>query len=330
MGMFTEEPLFDDPNLPTGWSRKVVQRQTGATAGQWDVYIYNPDGKKFRSRNELRSYFTQSGTQLNSEDFDFSVKGKGHHNKDGPAVEAGGGGEHQNNQIKTPKMMKMANKTTPTSAKKVIRKKKIDEDETSYTKLVIKLEKKSTVDIEESKTPKTPKNLNGDAKLSKYFASAIPKIEFDLPLDPRVLWDPPESPYKFIQELLYRDPWRLLISTIFLNKTSGKAACPLVWKFLERWPCPQSAAKADPKEIAQLMYPLGLQEIRAKRIIKMSGEYLSKKWENPTELYGVSKYGQDSYRLFCRGEWRDVRPTDIMLRLYQDWIWTNHKALKLE
>ena len=107
------------------------------------------------------------------------------------------------------------------SAKKVIRKKKIDEDETSYTKLVIKLEKKSTVDIEESKTPKTPKNLNGDAKLSKYFASAIPKIEFDLPLDPRVLWDPPESPYKFIQELLYRDPWRLLISTIFLNKTSG-------------------------------------------------------------------------------------------------------------
>ena len=69
--------------------------------------------------------------------------------------------------------------------------------------------------------------------------------------------------------------------TIFLNKTNnnlnnnlfvGKAACPLVWKFLERWPCPQSAAKADPKEIAQLMYPLGLQEIRAKRIIKMSGK----------------------------------------------------------
>jgi len=81
MGMFTEEPLFDDPNLPDGWYRKVVQRQTGATAGQWDVYVYNPDGKKFRSRNELRSYFNQSSSSLNSEDFDFSVKGKGHHNK---------------------------------------------------------------------------------------------------------------------------------------------------------------------------------------------------------------------------------------------------------
>lgn len=81
MGMFTESPLFDDPSLPTGWYRKVVQRQTGATAGQWDVYVYNPEGKKFRSRNELRTHFNQIGSAMNSEDFDFSVKGKGHHNK---------------------------------------------------------------------------------------------------------------------------------------------------------------------------------------------------------------------------------------------------------
>lgn len=83
MGMFTEEPLFDDPSLPVGWHRKVVQRKTGATAGAWDVYVYNPEGKKFRSRNELRTFFHQTGSKMNSEDFDFSVKGKGHHNKDG-------------------------------------------------------------------------------------------------------------------------------------------------------------------------------------------------------------------------------------------------------
>ena len=43
--------------------------------------VFSPDGKKFRSRNELRSYFVQTGSSLSSEDFDFSVKGKGHHNK---------------------------------------------------------------------------------------------------------------------------------------------------------------------------------------------------------------------------------------------------------
>lgn len=41
--------------------------------------------------------------------------------------------------------------------------------------------------------------------------------------DPRLPpdWDPPQSPYHFIQEYLYRDPWQLLVATIFLNKTNG-------------------------------------------------------------------------------------------------------------
>ena len=53
---------------------------------------------------------------------------------------------------------------------------------------------------------------------------------------------------------------------------SGKAACPLVWKFLECWPNAESARRADPNDIAQLMRPLGLHETRARRIIKMSSK----------------------------------------------------------
>lgn len=45
------------------------------------IALCSPEGKKFRSRNELRSHFIQIGSSMNSEDFDFSVKGKGHHNK---------------------------------------------------------------------------------------------------------------------------------------------------------------------------------------------------------------------------------------------------------
>jgi hypothetical protein len=33
---------------------------------------------------------------------------------------------------------------------------------------------------------------------------------------------PPKSPFNLIQESLFHDPWRLLISTIFLHRTSGK------------------------------------------------------------------------------------------------------------
>lgn len=35
-----ENPMHDDPNLPTGWFRKVVRRLIGYTAGKWDVYIF--------------------------------------------------------------------------------------------------------------------------------------------------------------------------------------------------------------------------------------------------------------------------------------------------
>lgn len=49
-------------------------------------------------------------------------------------------------------------------------------------------------------------------------------------------------------------------------------------------------------------------------------EYNSKDWVYPEELYGIGKYGNDSYRIFCTPEWREVRPTDHMLNKYYAWL----------
>lgn len=35
-------------------------------------------------------------------------------------------------------------------------------------------------------------------------------------------WTPPRSPYNLVQETLFHDAWKLLVATIFLNKTSGE------------------------------------------------------------------------------------------------------------
>lgn len=70
------------------------------------------------------------------------------------------------------------------------------------------------------------------SKSSPAEKSSIVKItpKFEPPLDlipahrdARVplTWDPPRSPYRLVQEYLYKDPWKLLVSTIFLNKTTG-------------------------------------------------------------------------------------------------------------
>ncbi|XP_039627488.1 methyl-CpG-binding domain protein 4 [Polypterus senegalus] len=140
-------------------------------------------------------------------------------------------------------------------------------------------------------------------------------------------WTPPRSPFSLVQETLFHDPWKLLIATIFLNRTSGKMAIPVLWQFLERYPSPEVARRADWKEIAELLKPLGLNELRAKTIVKFSDEYLAKNWKYPIELHGIGKYGNDSYRIFCVNEWKRVTPQDHKLNKYHAWLLENHEEL---
>ncbi|XP_078517815.1 methyl-CpG-binding domain protein 4 isoform X2 [Lissotriton helveticus] len=142
-------------------------------------------------------------------------------------------------------------------------------------------------------------------------------------------WTPPRSPFNLVQETLFHDPWKLLIATIFLNKTSGKVAIPALWGFLEKYPSPDVARAADWKEISELIRHLGLYDLRAKAIIRFSDEYLAKDWRYPIELHGIGKYGNDSYRIFCIEEWKQVHPADHKLNLYHAWLWENHEKLGL-
>ncbi len=52
----------------------------------------------------------------------------------------------------------------------------------------------------------------------------------------------------------------------------------------------------------------------------LTEEYLSKDWEYPEDLYGIGKYGNDSYRIFCTPEWKEVRPSDHVLNKYYTWL----------
>ncbi|KAJ7316951.1 hypothetical protein JRQ81_003113 [Phrynocephalus forsythii] len=167
-------------------------------------------------------------------------------------------------------------------------------------------------------------------KTSPYFSSKFTK---EGPSPPRrkafKKWIPPHSPFNLVQETLFHDPWKLLVATIFLNKTSGKMAIPVLWEFLKKYPSPTVARTADWKEMSELLKPLGLYELRAKTIIRFSDEYLIKQWKYPIELHGIGKYGNDSYRIFCVNEWKEVQPQDHKLNLYHTWLQENYEKLNL-
>ncbi len=86
-------------------------------------------------------------------------------------------------------------------------------------------------------------------------------------------WVPPRSPYHLVQEDLFHDPFKLLVATIFLNRTGGDRAVPLALQFLRRWPDPRAVAEAEEDQIADLLQPLGLNRRRAKVLQRFSSEY---------------------------------------------------------
>lgn len=88
----------------------------------------------------------------------------------------------------------------------------------------------------------------------------------------RVKWKPPSSPYNLIQETLYKEPWKLLVATIFLNKTRGQGAIPNLMKFFEKWPSPHSLRGTEVRELSAFLQPIGLHNVRAKTILKFSGK----------------------------------------------------------
>ncbi|XP_062056463.1 methyl-CpG-binding domain protein 4 isoform X2 [Lepus europaeus] len=144
-------------------------------------------------------------------------------------------------------------------------------------------------------------------KTSLYFSSKYNKAALSPPRRKAFKkWTPPRSPFNLVQETLFHDPWKLLIATIFLNRTAGKMAIPVLWEFLEKYPSAEVARAADWRDVSELLKPLGLYDLRAKTIIKFSDEYLTKQWKYPIELHGIGKYGNDSYRIFCVNEWKQL------------------------
>jgi len=184
--------------------------------------------------------------------------------------------------------------------------------------------------------PETPRSSKPKRpKVSPYFPALLGDPESCLPFPPI---DAPS--FGLIQEHLAHDPFKLLIATIFLNRTRGGVALPVLFKVFGRYPTIDAMAAADLSEFVSIIHCLGFQNQRARKCISIAQiwqtnppvknkryrklhypQKLDGRDVGPCEcigdedhrvaweiahLPGVGAYSLDSWRIFCRDELRGL------------------------
>lgn len=108
--------------------------------------------------------------------------------------------------------------------------------------------------------------------------------------------------------------WQHMVGVIMLNQTGRKQVKQVLPEFLERWPTPNSLLEAKLEEIENLLKPLGMWKRRANTIQRMSMDFMSWDGEDAKTLYGIGRYGDESFRIFFKNE--RFEPQDKELRRY--------------
>lgn len=109
--------------------------------------------------------------------------------------------------------------------------------------------------------------------------------------------------------------WQHMVAVMMLNQTGRKQVKTVLPMFLNRWPDPDSLLSASHEDIIEVIKPLGMYNRRANAIRKMTIDWKTWDGNDATKLYGIGRYGSDSYEIFFKNR-RDIIPTDHELCRY--------------
>ena len=96
--------------------------------------------------------------------------------------------------------------------------------------------------------------------------------------------------------------WQHMVGVICLNQTHRKQVKRILPEFFKRWPTHTSILQDTREDVEEMIAPLGMRRVRSERIYRMIEQFESWDGKDATELYGIGKYGSDSYRLFYKNE----------------------------
>ena len=117
-----------------------------------------------------------------------------------------------------------------------------------------------------------------------------------------------------VQEQIHNS-WEHMVGVIMLNQTGRKPVKTTLPEFLYWFPTPLALIAANEDFVKTILSPLGMRNVRYTRLIKMSKDYLTWDGNDATMLYGIGKYGSDSYEIFFKNNYT-VAPKDKELVRY--------------
>lgn len=97
--------------------------------------------------------------------------------------------------------------------------------------------------------------------------------------------------------------WQHMVGVICLNQVNRRQTKPVLTEFFKKYPTHDKLLRsATIPMLENMLAPLGMQKVRAKRIYKMSIQF--ERWDgnDATDLCGIGKYGSDSYRIFYKND----------------------------
>jgi len=109
--------------------------------------------------------------------------------------------------------------------------------------------------------------------------------------------------------------WQHMVGVIMLNQTGRKPVKTVLPEFLNLWPDPYGFISSDPNDVKTIIRPLGMVNVREHRLRRMTIDFLTWDGNDATMLYGIGKYGSDSYEIFFKQNYT-VKPTDKELKRY--------------
>ena len=145
----------------------------------------------------------------------------------------------------------------------------------------------------------------------------------------RLWWAPPLSPFGLLEEILWQDEWKLLVSCMMLNCTTRLQVDRVLWRLFLLAPTAADAIALGStpeglEALERVIAPLGLHRKRTDAFVRLSKDVEKQRAahggrvKNVSACHGVGVYAADAHALFVDGVLAGP-PRDHALRWYHAW-----------